>query len=144
MSTVRAGQPKARTALTATLLGAVAGVQPAVAIFAPAEPLAALAASAPSAALALVGLGLLVRFDRRQKMIVRELGRVRMVDRDHTDLGAALLAEMRQIKAYNSTIARELRANNERWRMRQDDVKAEAYVAGWIDHMQGNPPAEPM
>lgn len=76
--------------------------------------------------------------------MIRELGRIRMVDRDHTELGAALLSEMHQIRAYNGQIADALEASNKRWQRRQDEIKAEAYVAGYLDRADGNPPTEPV
>lgn len=134
------GRPKARTAVAAATLGAVAAAQPAIALLAPDdEPLAALAAAGPSAALALVGAGLLVHLGRRQKTIIRELGRVRMVDRDHADLGAAMLAQMHQIRAIHDTIAAALDENNVRWEKRQ----AEVYQTGYMDGMQRRGPDDP-
>src|SRR5688572_16917784 len=74
-----------------------------------------------------------------QRQVVRELGRVRVVDRDHEALGAALLAHMRQICAHHGTIAAALDENNVRWERRQ----AEVYKTGYMDGMRRRGPDDP-
>lgn len=85
----RADRPRARAIAAALLICVGAAVRPIAAL-------------------------LLGRFERKQRAIIRELGQTRMVDRDESAFESRIIAELRQLQAFNRRLAFWMLALDER------------------------------